>query len=105
MVVTNVARQSQGFVGLRPLGESGVGGKYGELSHRSGVKLAERFDAASIESFKTHFRLLMSVSNMILTPRRLGMNHLAEWYFRSLRADVKKGKAKRTSRTDPTDVT
>jgi len=81
LVVTGAARKKESFIGLPSLRRNGVGDGW-ELSHRRPVRLDGRLDAATSKAFEQHFRLLMSVSNMVLTPSKMGMNHLVDWYFR-----------------------
>ena len=78
MVITRAARCNQSFAGLPALGHRGVGDEGWELSHRREVKLDGRLDTANLAAFEEHFRRLMQVSNMVLTPMKMGMNHLVD---------------------------
>jgi hypothetical protein len=82
MVPPRVAVRQPDEVDPPALSKRGVNHLGWELSHRQPVRLQLRSSGKPLQAFEDHFRRLMSVSNMVLTPRRLGMNHLIDWYFR-----------------------
>ena len=80
MVPIRVAARQPDEVDPPALGKRGVNHLGWELSHRQPVRLRLRRSAKPLQAFEEHFRRLMSVSNMVLTPHRLGMNNLIDWY-------------------------